>query len=349
MALSVTHATVAAGTDAGNGEVHKAEWNAAHSLSMATARILGRVTGSAGAVEELTDAQVRTLINVADGSQPTSESLVRAALAALTAAANFAKGIGIKATGTYETQSTVETISYATGSLAWAWILEANHNLALYSFDPSTGSLIGSQFSITPSGDFSFNGAAVGVKLRDIGADHNLTVYVLNNLSANRDMSWIVPDSNISVTWPAGAYTLNTAPTFSSVSPSGTATITLSSLTRDSAYIGMAGLSHGDGTSRQLELYYSTNNGGAWTLWGNVLAAAVASSVTVYGGLTIHGLVSGNAVVLLPVTATSASPTLAATARTGSVSAGAQINALKLQWATGVNFDAGTATIKLFD
>lgn len=33
MALSITHATVAVGTDAGNGEIHKAEWNQAHSIS----------------------------------------------------------------------------------------------------------------------------------------------------------------------------------------------------------------------------------------------------------------------------------------------------------------------------
>lgn len=33
MPLVVTHATVAAGTDAGNGEIHKAQWNADHALA----------------------------------------------------------------------------------------------------------------------------------------------------------------------------------------------------------------------------------------------------------------------------------------------------------------------------
>lgn len=33
MALSVTHATVATSADAGNGDIHKAEWNAAHNVS----------------------------------------------------------------------------------------------------------------------------------------------------------------------------------------------------------------------------------------------------------------------------------------------------------------------------
>ena len=33
--MSVTHATTATGTDAGNGSIHKAEWNAAHTVSIA--------------------------------------------------------------------------------------------------------------------------------------------------------------------------------------------------------------------------------------------------------------------------------------------------------------------------
>lgn len=33
MAVTVTHATVATGTDAGTGEIHKAEWNAGHTVS----------------------------------------------------------------------------------------------------------------------------------------------------------------------------------------------------------------------------------------------------------------------------------------------------------------------------
>jgi hypothetical protein len=54
MAVSLTHSTVAVGEDAGNGEIRKAQWNEGHTLSMATARLLGRTTADAGAVEELT-------------------------------------------------------------------------------------------------------------------------------------------------------------------------------------------------------------------------------------------------------------------------------------------------------
>ena len=51
--MDVIHATIATGTDAGNGEIAKAQWNQAHSLSMATDKILGRTTAGVGTVEEL--------------------------------------------------------------------------------------------------------------------------------------------------------------------------------------------------------------------------------------------------------------------------------------------------------
>jgi len=61
MAIQVTHATTAVGTEAGDGEIGKAEWNADHSLSMATDRILGRTTAGAGSPEELTAGSGLTL------------------------------------------------------------------------------------------------------------------------------------------------------------------------------------------------------------------------------------------------------------------------------------------------
>lgn len=61
MAISVTHATTAVGTEAGDGEIGKDEWNASHSLSMATDRILGRTTAGTGTPEELTAGSGLTL------------------------------------------------------------------------------------------------------------------------------------------------------------------------------------------------------------------------------------------------------------------------------------------------
>lgn len=53
MTIEVKHTTQATGTDAGNGEIAKAQWNEAHTLNMATNRLLGRTTASAGPVEEI--------------------------------------------------------------------------------------------------------------------------------------------------------------------------------------------------------------------------------------------------------------------------------------------------------
>ena len=53
MAIQVTHTTQATGTDAGNGEIRKAQWNENHTITMATARVLGRSTAGTGAVEEI--------------------------------------------------------------------------------------------------------------------------------------------------------------------------------------------------------------------------------------------------------------------------------------------------------
>lgn len=54
MALSLLHATQATGTDAGNGDIHKAEWNQEHAIVMATNKLLGRSTAGTGSVEEIT-------------------------------------------------------------------------------------------------------------------------------------------------------------------------------------------------------------------------------------------------------------------------------------------------------
>jgi hypothetical protein len=53
MSISLKHTTQAAGTDAGNGEIRKAQWNEEHALTSASGVILGRTTASTGAVEEI--------------------------------------------------------------------------------------------------------------------------------------------------------------------------------------------------------------------------------------------------------------------------------------------------------
>lgn len=53
MAISLTHTTSASGTDSADGKISKNAWNEAHTITMATGKLLGRQTASTGAVEEL--------------------------------------------------------------------------------------------------------------------------------------------------------------------------------------------------------------------------------------------------------------------------------------------------------
>lgn len=54
MAVSLKHNYTATGTDAGNGEVGKTQWNAEHDITMASGKLLGRYSASTGAVQEIT-------------------------------------------------------------------------------------------------------------------------------------------------------------------------------------------------------------------------------------------------------------------------------------------------------
>jgi hypothetical protein len=69
MAISLKHAFESAVPDGGDASlVRPSNWNAEHILLVATGILLGRATAGDGAAEELTPAQVRTLLNVEDGA-----------------------------------------------------------------------------------------------------------------------------------------------------------------------------------------------------------------------------------------------------------------------------------------
>lgn len=63
MTLEITHAFTSAKADGSDSTlVQPSDWNANHEVTMASSRILGRVTGGAGAVEELTADDVWDLL-----------------------------------------------------------------------------------------------------------------------------------------------------------------------------------------------------------------------------------------------------------------------------------------------
>lgn len=104
MAVSLTHTTVAVGTDAGNGEIAKLQWNEEHTLTLATDKLLGRATAGTGAVEEISctaagraildDADAaaqRTTLGLAIGTDVQAYDGDLAAIAALAGTSGFLK------------------------------------------------------------------------------------------------------------------------------------------------------------------------------------------------------------------------------------------------------------------
>lgn len=65
MAVEITHAFVSNKADGSDSTlVQPSNWNEAHDFTMATSRILGRKTGGAGAVEELTSDDVWDMLGI---------------------------------------------------------------------------------------------------------------------------------------------------------------------------------------------------------------------------------------------------------------------------------------------
>lgn len=65
MTIEITHPFTSAKADGSDSTlVQPSDWNDAHDFTMATSRILGRVTGGAGAVEELTADDIYDIIGL---------------------------------------------------------------------------------------------------------------------------------------------------------------------------------------------------------------------------------------------------------------------------------------------
>lgn len=70
MTISLKHAFASGKADGSDATlVQPSNWNAEHTLTMATARVLGRVTASTGVVEELTSDQLWTFLNIVAGTK----------------------------------------------------------------------------------------------------------------------------------------------------------------------------------------------------------------------------------------------------------------------------------------
>jgi hypothetical protein len=107
MVVSLTHTTVAVGTDAGNGEIRKNQWNEEHTLTQATARLLGRTTAGTGATEEISAGTGLTLsggsLSVTGGAYAAAGDIVGQQTIWVPAGAMISRTTSGAATGTVET------------------------------------------------------------------------------------------------------------------------------------------------------------------------------------------------------------------------------------------------------
>jgi len=220
MAVSLLHATVATGTDAGNGSIHKAEWNQEHAITMATSRLLGRTTAGTGAVEEISAGAGLTL----------SAGVLDVGSVSLTTGVTGTLPVGNGGTGL--TSGTSGGIPYysSLSTLASSGVLTAN---AL---------MVGGGAGVAPSTITTGTGVvtALGVNTGTAGA------FVVNGGALGTPSSGTVTNltgtASININGTVGATTPNTGAFTSVTSTSASGILTRAAATQDGVeLIGRAG------------------------------------------------------------------------------------------------------------
>ena len=134
---------------------------------IATAIIKGRATAGTGNVEDLTAAQVRTILNVADGATANTGTVTSVA-AGNGMTFTTITGSGTVTMGTPSSITNATTNSVSTGTHTHAitgFSLDSHTHAALHTQNTDTG---------TTAATFQINSGASGVKLKDVSGELNL-------------------------------------------------------------------------------------------------------------------------------------------------------------------------------
>lgn len=242
MAVSLKHTTQATGTDAGNGEIRKAQWNEEHALTAGADTVLGAVT--AGAVTEITCTSAgRALLDDADVAAQ------RSTLGLGTISTQSASSVDITGgtiSGVTVSASTVTasgTMTGAAGSASAPAIVttgDTNTGIFFPAADTVAVATGGSErlrinstgqvgLNVSPSAELDVNGnyAANVVAVSALDVDCSAGNYFTKTISANSTFTFSnVPSSRAysftlelthtsgTVTWPSAVkWPADTAPT----------------------------------------------------------------------------------------------------------------------------------------
>lgn len=233
MAIEVKHATQAVGTDAGNGEIRKTQWNEAHTITLAASRLLGRYAATAGAAQEITLGSGFSL-NTSTGVMTFSESdpIFTAHVAYSITSTNIsnwntAYGWGNHASAGYLTSGAigVSVQAYDADLTSWAAIAPSAKQDTLVSATNiktiNGASVLGSGnltvsdavYTITDGASVDINPANGGVQMWTLGANRTPTA---TSFASGQSVTLMIADgtayavtwSTIGVVWTGG-----TAPT----------------------------------------------------------------------------------------------------------------------------------------
>lgn len=100
----------------------------------------------------------------------------------------------------------------------------------------------------------------------------------------------------------------------------------------------LAGVSHGDGSSQNLQIELSINNGSAWSSAVNLTQSSFSAASVVAGTITISQDGSGNYIISADVSGNTG----------GSLAMAGTVNAMRLSWTAG-SFDAGSHVLWAMD
>jgi hypothetical protein len=120
MTISLLHAFTNPKADGGDATiVRPSNWNAEHTLTQATDRMLGRVTASTGVTEELTSTQVRTFIGY--GNPPSTDGLPLGSTSFYWSDLFLASGGVINFNNDITLTHATDTLSGGGGQLLWTF------------------------------------------------------------------------------------------------------------------------------------------------------------------------------------------------------------------------------------